>query len=694
MALGLGGGVGWGGLGPISGGKRGIGRVMASMKTGKEILAAKGLLKDAVALSVDGKVVDLHTPIAEDAAFEVVTTQDPRGLAMIRHSSAHVMADAVQRLYPGTKVTIGPAIDDGFYYDFKKPEGTFSEDDLAKIEKAMLEIIGKKGPFKRVAVSRDEALQKFRDMGESFKVEIIESIPAGEEISLYFHGEEGKQWVDVCEGPHVPNAGFLKAIKLTSVAGAYWRGNEKNPMLQRIYGTAFPSKEALEEHLRLNDEAKARDHRKLGKELDLFMFDPVAPAMPFFLPKGAFVYNALIGYVRGLYDEEGYEEVITPQAFDPKLFRTSGHLGNYNENMYRLWTEDQIEEITAAAAARAAGSSSEATAAEITAALKDKGSWDESLRDAAFALKPMNCPSHCVIFGSRKRSYRELPWRVADFGRLHRYERGGVVHGLSRVRSFCQDDAHVFCTRQQVPAEIEKFIRFLNVVYKAFGFEKIDIKLATRPEKRIGSEADWDEAEGALELGLKNAGLPFEITPGEGAFYGPKVEFHIHDALKRSWQLGTIQYDPNLPERFELGYIGDDGKEHRPIMLHRAILGSLERFFSVYLEHSGGNFPAWIAPKQAIVLTVSEKADDYAHEVAKKLREKGFRMEIDASADKLGAKIRNARLSRVPYMLVVGAKEAETATVGVRSRDKGELGAMPLDTFVSLLSDEARPPRG
>ncbi len=667
---------------------------MASMKTGKEILAAKGLLKDAVALSVDGKVVDLHTPIAEDAAFEVVTTQDPRGLAVIRHSSAHVMADAVQRLYPGTKVTIGPAIDDGFYYDFKKPEGTFSEDDLAKIEKAMLEIIGKKGPFKRVAVSRDEALQKFRDMGESFKVEIIESIPAGEEISLYFHGEEGKQWVDVCEGPHVPNAGFLKAIKLTSVAGAYWRGNEKNPMLQRIYGTAFPSKEALEEHLRLNDEAKARDHRKLGKELDLFMFDPVAPAMPFFLPKGAFVYNALIGYVRGLYDEEGYEEVITPQAFDPKLFRTSGHLGNYNENMYRLWTEDQIEEITAAAAARAAGSASEATAAEITAALKDKGSWDESLRDAAFALKPMNCPSHCVIFGSRKRSYRELPWRVADFGRLHRYERGGVVHGLSRVRSFCQDDAHVFCTRQQVPAEIEKFIRFLNVVYKAFGFEKIDIKLATRPEKRIGSEADWDEAEGALELGLKNAGLPFEITPGEGAFYGPKVEFHIHDALKRSWQLGTIQYDPNLPERFELGYVGEDGKQHRPIMLHRAILGSLERFFSVYLEHSGGNFPAWIAPKQAIVLTVSEKADDYAHEVAKKLREKGFRMDIDASPDKLGAKIRNARLSRVPYMLVVGAKEAETATVGVRSRDKGELGAMPLDTFVSLLSDEARPPRG
>ena len=646
---------------------------MGVKKTGREILAEKGLLKDVVALSIGGKTVDLHTPIDVDAEYALITSQDPRGLDVIRHSTAHVMADAVQRLFPGTKVTIGPAIDDGFYYDFQKPEGTFSEDDLAKIEKAMLEITGKKSPFKRVPVSRDEALAKFRDMGETFKVEIIERIPEGEEISLYFHGEPGSEWVDVCEGPHVPNTGYLKAIKLTSVAGAYWRGDERNPMLQRIYGTAFPTKEALEEHLRLIEEAKARDHRKLGKELDLFMFDPVAPAMPFFLPKGAYVYNALVGYVRGLYETEGYEEVITPQGFDPKLFRTSGHLGNYNENMYRLWTEDQLE--------------------EIATAVKEKGSWDESLRDAGFALKPMNCPSHCVIFGSRKRSYRELPWRVADFGRLHRYERGGVVHGLSRVRTFCQDDAHIFCTRKQVPEEIEKFIRFLNVVYKSFGFERIDIKLATRPEKRIGSEADWDEAEGALELGLKNAGLPFEITPGEGAFYGPKVEFHIHDALKRSWQLGTIQYDPNLPERFELGYIGEDGKEHRPIMLHRAILGSLERFFSVYLEHSGGNFPAWIAPKQAIVLTVSEKADGYANEVAAKLKDRGLRIDVDTSADKLGAKIRNARLARYPYMLVVGAKEAETGAVGVRSRDKGELGAMPLDTFADLLLGESKPPR-
>ncbi|MBK6461489.1 MAG: threonine--tRNA ligase [Myxococcales bacterium] len=649
---------------------------MGAMKTGRELLAEKGLLKDVVALSVAGKVVDLHTPIDEGAEYTRILSTDPQGLAVIRHSTAHVMADAVQRLFPGTKVTIGPSIDDGFYYDFAKAEGTFSEEDLAKIEKAMLEIVGKKSPFRRVPVSRDEALARFRGMGESFKVEIIERIPAGEEISLYFHGEPGHEWVDVCEGPHVPNTGYLKAIKLTSVAGAYWRGDEKNPMLQRIYGTAFPSKEALEEHLRLLEEAKQRDHRKLGKELDLFLFDPVAPAMPFFLPKGAYVYNSLVSFVRNLYEGEGYEEVITPQAFDPRLFRTSGHLGNYNENMYRLWTEDEVDGVAQAHA------SDPAKAAAL----------GEVLRAESFALKPMNCPSHCIIFGSRKRSYRELPWRVADFGRLHRYERGGVVHGLSRVRSFCQDDAHIFCTRAQVPAEIEKFIGFLNLVYKAFGFERIDIKLATRPDKRIGTEADWDEAEAALEQGLKNAGLPFEITPGEGAFYGPKVEFHIHDALKRSWQLGTIQYDPNLPERFDLGYVGEDGKEHRPIMLHRAILGSLERFFSVYLEHSGGNFPAWIAPRQAVVLTVSEKVDAYATDVARRLRERGLRVDLDVSADKLGAKIRNARLARFPYMLVVGAKEAETGAVGVRSRDKGELGAMPVDTFAELLLAEGRPP--
>ncbi len=648
---------------------------MSDRVTPREILKSKGKLdKDVVAVKVGDRIVDLHTPIDPASEAIPVRASDPEGLRVIRHSTAHVMADAVQRLSPGTKVTIGPAIEDGFYYDFDKPGGAFSEEDLGKIEKSMLEVIKKDTPFRREVVSRDEAMQLFQKMGESFKVQIIESIPADEEISLYKHGAPGEEWVDVCEGPHVPSTGWLKAVKLTSVAGAYWRGDERNPMLQRIYGTAFPSKEALAEHLRLLDEARARDHRKLGKELDLFMFSELAPAMPFFLPKGAYVYNRMIDYVREVYARSGYEEVITPLAYDPKLFRQSGHLGNYNENMYRLWTEDSLAP-PGADKPGGPGASAEAMA--------------KHLQDASFALKPMNCPSHCVIFGSRKRSYRELPWRIADFARLHRYERGGVVHGLARVRSFSQDDAHIFCAEESVSAEIEAFIKLLYGVYETFHFEKVDIKLATRPDKRIGSDEMWDRAEGALDAGLKAAGLPFEITPGEGAFYGPKVEFHVLDALKRSWQLGTIQYDPNLPERFELEFTGEDGKAHRPVMLHRAILGSLERFFSVYLEHCGGNFPVWIAPKQAIVLTVSDKVDDYAKKVHAQLLEGGVRADVDMSSDKLGAKIRNARLQRYPYLCVVGQKEAEAGALGVRSRDAGELGAIPVEEFIARVQKES-----
>ncbi len=644
---------------------------MAERKTAREILAPEGKLdKDILAVKWNGTVIDLHTPIdAQPSELTPVRATDPEGLAVIRHSTAHVMADAVQRLFPGTKVTIGPAIDDGFYYDFDKPGGTFSNEDLAAIEKAMFGVINKNSPFRREVVTRDAALALFEKMGETFKLEIIRSIPADEEVSLYKHGAPNEEWVDVCEGPHVPQTGFLKAIKLTSVAGAYWRGNEKNPMLQRIYGTAFPSKEALHEHLRLIEEAKNRDHRKLGKELDLFMFDDVAPAMPFFLPKGAFVYNKLVQYVRDLYETQGYDEVITPQAFDPKLFRASGHLGHYNENMYRLWTEDLVD-------------------GEDASKLKD------TLQQGAFALKPMNCPSHCIIFGHKKRSYRELPWRVADFGRLHRYERGGVVHGLARVRSFAQDDAHIFCAPEQVPGEIAKFISFLTEVYTALKFDKFAVKLATRPESRFGTDAEWDIAEGALAEGLTAAGLPFEVLPNEGAFYGPKVEFHVQDALKRSWQLGTIQYDWNLPGRFELGYIASDGKEHRPVMLHRAILGSLERFFAVYLEHCGGNFPTWLAPRQAIVITVHEDLTPFAKKVQESLVAKGLRVDADLSNDKLGAKIRNARLARYPYIAVVGQKEAEANTVGVRSREKGELGAIAVDVFTQMLLDETRAPRG
>ncbi len=653
--------------------------------TARSLLEQKGQLgDDVVAIKVDGKIVDLHSFVdTTTTTFDVVRSTDKDGLQVIRHSTAHVMADAVQKLFPGTKVTIGPAIEDGFYYDFAKEGGGFTDEDLAKIEKAMREIVKSNTPFRREVTTRNEALALFEKMGETFKVEIIKSIPEGEEISLYKHGTHeksqnyDKDWVDVCEGPHVPRTSNLGAVKLTSVAGAYWRGDERNPMLQRIYGTAFATQEALDEHLKLIEEAKARDHRKLGKELELFIFDPVSPAMPFFLPRGAFIYNALVDYMRALYVGEGYDEVITPQLFDPKLFRTSGHLGNYNENMYRLWTEDLLED-----AQTKKEDGSDPTAVELV----------KQLQDNSFGIKPMNCPSHCVIFGSRRRSYRELPWRMADFGRLHRYERGGVVHGLSRVRTFCQDDAHIFCTREQVPEEIERFLKMFYRAYKAFGFENIDIKLALRPEKRIGSDADWDMSEGALADGLTRAGLKFESLAGEGAFYGPKIEFHVQDALKRSWQLATLQYDPNLPERFELDYVGDDGKEHRPVMLHRAIFGSLERFISVYIEHCAGNFPAWIAPMQAVVLTVSDKTEEYGRGVLARLKEKGFRVEADFSGDKLGAKIRNARSTRHPYMLIVGPKDSEGGTVSVRSRDRGELGAMEFDAFVAMLTEESKRP--
>jgi threonyl-tRNA synthetase len=650
--------------------------------TGADIAAAigPGLAKAALAVEVNGRQWDLFRPIDADAKLRILTRKDPEALEMIRHDTAHILAMAVQELYPGTQVTIGPAIEDGFYYDFEKPGGGFTDEDLRKIEEVMIGIVKKDSAFRREVIAREDAIKMFEKMGEHFKVEIIQAIPPDEEVSLYKHGgangkspsSEGGEWVDVCEGPHVPSTGYLKALKLTHVAGAYWRGDERNPMLQRIYGTAFPSKEALDEHLRLIEEAKQRDHRKLGRELDLILFDHVAPAMPFFLPKGAFVYNRMVQFLRDLYESEGYEEVITPQIFDPSLFRTSGHLGNYNENMYRVWTEDELDGLDNA----------KQNATDVR----------EKLQKEAFGIKPMNCPSHCVIFGSRRRSYRELPWRVADFGRLHRYERGGVVHGLARVRSFAQDDGHIFCADGDVAAEISRFMRFFHAVYKAFDFTSIDIKLATRPDKRIGSDDVWDVAEKALAVGLEQAGLKFEYSPGEGAFYGPKMEFHVKDALKRSWQLGTMQHDPNLPERFGLSFVGEDGKEHRPVMLHRAVFGSLERFFSVYLEHCGGNFPVWIAPRQAVVVTVSEKVDAYAKRVHEALRNRGLRVDVDLSADKLGAKIRNARLQRYPYLLVVGPKEAEANAVGVRSRDKGELGAMPLEALGAKLLEESLPP--
>ena len=528
-------------------------------QTPGELLKQRGeLTDDVIAVRVDGKVVDLLTPVAGDAPLEPVRISERDGLQVIRHSAAHVMADAVQRLFPGTQVTIGPAIEAGFYYDFARPEGAFSDKDLQSIEKEMRRIIKDKRPFAREEVTRQQAHDLFEKLGETFKLQILEGLPPGDTITLYRHGHAKSPqgtWVDLCRGPHVPNTKAIGAVKLTSVAGAYWRGDEKNPMLQRVYGTAFPTEEALAEYLKNIEEAKARDHRKLGKELELFMFHEYAPAMPFFLPRGASVYHRLVEYIRTLYVEYGYEEVITPQIFDKRLFETSGHLTNYRENMFFATTDDKVESI------------------EAPKPEQDQASYLASVHEKVehTCSKPMNCPSHCLIFGHRRRSYRELPWRVADFGRLHRHERAGVVHGLARVRSFSQDDAHIFCTEEQIEQEILDFNRLLFEVYAAFDFKDVSVKLALRPEKRIGSDDLWDRAESALRNALVSSDVKFEELPGEGAFYGPKLEFHITDALKRSWQLGTIQLDYGLPERFDLNYVGKDGANHRPVMLHRAI---------------------------------------------------------------------------------------------------------------------------
>jgi len=624
---------------------------------------------DVVAVTVNGKLQDLHTPVDVASDVKPIKVGEPAALEVIRHSAAHVMADAVQRLFPGTQVTIGPAIDAGFFYDFYRAEGPFTEKDLASIEKEMRRIIKEKRPFMRQEVPREEAKALFEKMGEKFKLEIIDAIPADQAISLYRHGLPewtNSTWFDVCRGPHVQHTGQIGAIKLMSVAGAYWRGDEHNPMLTRIYGTAFPTEEELTEHLRLLEEAKARDHRKLGKELELFMFHEYAPAMPFFLPRGAGIYNRLIDYIRSLYVDYGYEEVITPQFFDKKLYETSGHLANYMENMYLPVPSEQLK------------------------AEHD----DEPRKDLDWiAAKPMNCPGHCLMFGQRRRSYRELPWRVADFGRLHRYERAGVVHGLARVRTFCQDDAHIFCTPDQLEAEILAFNKLLFEVYAAFDFTNISVKLALRPEARLGGDELWDKAEGALERALLQAGVPFEKLPGEGAFYGPKLEFHVVDALKRGWQLGTIQLDYSMPERFGLEFVGNDGAGHRPVMLHRAILGSVERFFGIYTEHCAGKFPVWLAPEQATLVTVSENQAEYAYKIASELKARGLRIVVDAGSDKLGAKIRNARNMRTPYIGVIGENEVTGGTVAVRSREAGDLPPMSVAEFAERLVKEAQPPR-
>jgi threonyl-tRNA synthetase len=596
----------------------------------------KGLAKAAIAGKVDGKIVDVYAPVKDGAKIEIITPKSDAGLDTIRHSTAHLMANAVQELFPGTQVTIGPVIENGFFYDFGASR-PFTDEDLRRIEEKMTELVKRDLPVKREEWTREDAIDTFEKLGENFKVEIIKAIPGDEPLTVYRQGD----WFDLCRGPHVPSTGKLGAFKLLSVAGAYWRGDERNPMLQRIYGTAWADKADLDAYIKRMEEARARDHRKLGKELDLIAFSQYAPAMPIFLPKGAAIYVELLNFVRTFYHRDGYDEVVTPLIWDTELFKISGHYDNYRDNMFFSEVDER-----------------------------------------EYGVKPMNCPGHTQIFALERRSYRDLPLRYADFARLHRYERSGVTHGLARVRSFAQDDAHLFVTPEQIEDEIARELRLIKEIYDIFGFTDVRIALSTRPEKRLGDDAMWDAAEGALEGALKSNGVEYHINPGEGAFYGPKLEFQVTDAIGRPWQLGTIQLDYALPQRFELSYVGADNAEHRPVMIHRAILGSLERFIGIIIEHFAGTFPFWLAPVQVTVLPLSEKFVDYAWTVAKRLRAAGLRIETDMSNDKLGAKIRNAQLKKTPYMLVLGEKEAEAGTVSLRKRT-GDQSSMTVDELIA-----------
>ena len=593
----------------------------------------------AVAARVSGQVVDLSRPIHEDARIELLTPGSPDALAVLRHSTAHATAQAVQELFPGTKIGQGPVIEDGFYYDFDRSE-PFTEDDLAAIEARMREIVTRDLPIQRIEVPRAAAIEMFRKEDEPYKVYFAET-KGGETVSIYRQGT----WDDFCRGPHVPSTGRLGAFKLLSVAGAYWLGDERNKMLQRIYGTAFFSRAELDEHLRLLEEARRRDHRKLGRELGLFSFHPEAPASPFFHPRGAAVYNQLVAHVRGLYREYGYSEVITPQIFDAALWKRSGHYAHYRDNMY--FTE---------------------------------------VDGRQYAVKPMNCPSHCLMYSEGRHSYRDLPLRLADFGRLHRYELSGATAGLTRVRTFSQDDAHIFCTPEQIPAEVASTTRMILECYALFDFD-VQIVLSTRPPDRAGDDALWDRAETTLREALEGQGRSFVVAEGQGAFYGPKIDFVVKDALKREHQLGTIQLDYVQPERFDLRYIDAQDHEQRPVMIHRAMLGSLERFLGILVEHTGGAFPFWLAPEQVRVLTITARAEEYARSVTERALRRGVRAESDLRNEKIGAKIRDAQLAKVPVMLVVGDREAADGRVAVRLRQQGDRGAMSVDGFLDLAAE-------
>lgn len=592
------------------------------------------LYKEAVVGEINGEVADLFTPLEDGAEVNLLKFEDEEGAHAYRHTSSHILAQAVLRLFPDTKLAIGPAIDDGFYYDFDS-EHTFTPEDLEKIEKEMDKIIKEDLEVSRFEMPREEAIAFMEERGEPYKVELINDLPEDATISFYQQGE----FVDLCAGHHAPSTKKIKAIKLTSLAGAYWRGDEKRKMLQRIYGTSFPKKSLLEDHLHRLEEAKKRDHRKLGRELKLFTMMEEGPGFPFFLPKGMIVKNKLMDYWHEVHTRAGYEQVETPLILNRELWEQSGHWFHYKENMYTL-----------------------------------------KIDDADYAIKPMNCPGGMLVYATEMRSYRDFPIRLAEIGRVHRHELSGALHGLMRVRAFTQDDAHIFMLPEQIKDEIKNVSLLIDEIYKKFGF-KYHVELSTRPEKSMGSDEDWALAESSLQGALEELGYDYKLNEGDGAFYGPKIDFHLEDAIGRTWQCGTIQLDMQLPQRFDLNYIGKDGEKHKPIVIHRVAFGSIERFFGILIEHFAGKFPTWLAPEQVTIIPIADRHYDYAEKMRDKLVEAGLRVGIDGRSEKVGYKIREAQVAKVPYMLIVGDKEIEENLVSVRSRDDGELGNQSIEAF-------------
>lgn len=606
------------------------------------------LLKNAVAGKINGKLVDLSWSIEQDSRVELVTLDTKDGLEIYRHSTAHVMAQAMKRLYgsKAVKLGIGPVIADGFYYDVDI-EKSLSSDDLTVIEREMENVITENLPIVRQVVSRDEAIELFSQLEDSYKLELIHAIPLESVLTVYKQGE----FIDLCRGPHLPSTGRIKAFKLLSAAGAYWRGDSNNKMLQRIYGTSFPKKSQLNEHLQLLEEAKKRDHRKLGKELELFMFSEEAPGMPFYLPKGMTIRNELEELARGLQRQRGYDEVRTPLMLNNRLWEQSGHWDHYKENMYFTHVDNN-----------------------------------------KFALKPMNCPGHMLIYKNSLHSYRELPIRMAEFGQVHRHEFSGALNGMMRVRTFCQDDAHLFVLPEQIESEINQVMSLIDHIYQVFGFE-YTIELSTRPDNSMGSEELWNQAEQSLRNVLEKRGIDYRLNAGDGAFYGPKIDFHILDALKRSWQCGTIQLDFQMPEKFDLHYIGMDNDKHRPVVIHRAVYGSIDRFIGILTEHYAGAFPLWLAPIQAKIIPVSKNEIDYAYQAKQTFEQSGIRVEVDIREEKLGYKIREAQLEKAPYMFIIGENERNSGAISVRKRGEGDLGVQSIDGTVEMLREEIQAKR-